>query len=208
VKDRVDDDDDDDALMAACRIEGGTRAFAVLVSRHEARLRLFLARSLGDYVDVDAEARDLAQDVFVEVWQSRARYQARGRFVGWLLRIARSRATSRGRALAVRRLFSLRSAPTTTTTTLDPLAAVLRREEEARVRAALSALPRTTREAVTLRFTYGLEHKEIGAILDVNEGAVRVRVHRGLGALEAALRPVVDDDAPSVVPAFTARSLR
>lgn len=186
----------DDDLMKRVAVDDG-RAFAVLVERHEAKLRLYLARLLPRDVDASAEARELAQDVFVDVWRARARYEPRGFFLAWLLRMARSRATSRGRALQVRRLFAWKAAAATTSSTppIDGLESVLAREDAAKVRAALASLPAKTREAVTLRFTYGLEPKEIAEVLGVDAGAVRVRLHRGLQLLRERVGvDVVDVD--------------
>lgn len=201
-------DRSDDELMAACAGADDAAAFATLVARHEARVRLFIARSLPSDIDVVAEARDLAQEVFLEVWQRRRRYEGRGFFVAFLLRLARSRATSRGRALTVRRLFaratssapspsesssssSSSSSASSSSRPPDGFEAVLAREEAERLRAAMATLPRATREAITLRFTFGLEPREIAEVLGVDAGAVRVRLHRGLALLRERLD--VDD---------------
>lgn len=229
------DDESDDALMERVARDDG-RAFAVLVVRHEARLRLYLARLLPSDVDAVVEARDLAQDVFVDVWRARARYQPRGFFLAWLLRMARSRAISRGRALQVRRLFARRASTAGNSpgaaaavgagaanaansanaahaaAGVDGLETVLAREEAAQVRQALAALPEKTREAVTLRFTYGMEPKEIGAVLGVDAGAVRVRLHRGLALLRARLGDdsvaAVADPAAVPVPVWSKEGVR
>lgn len=196
----------DDDLMQRVADDDDGRAFAVLVQRHEARLRLFLARSLPNDVDAAASARDVAQDVFVDVWKSRKRYQARGFFLAWLLRMARSRAASRGRALRVRRFFAgAAAASTTTTAPCDGLESVLHKEQADRLRAAIATLPTKTREALTLRFTYDLEPREIAEILGVDAGAVRVRLHRGLELLRAR---VPEDEVLVVVPVLLEEGVR
>ena len=196
--DRAHTEVDDDALMSRVSV-GDADAFASLVRRHEGRLRAFLARSLPQDVDGVAEARDLAQEVFVELWQRRTRYEARGLFVAYLLRLARSKATSRGRALAVRRAFSLRSSTSASfppAAPADALAALLSAEEAAAVRARFQALPRASREAITLRCLYDLEPTEIAKVTGKSPEAVRVALHRGVHLLRAseplalaALRP-------------------
>jgi RNA polymerase sigma-70 factor (ECF subfamily) len=180
---------DDDALMARVRA-GDARAFASLVEKHEERVRRFLERMLAS----SAEAEDVCQDVFVEVWRTRDRYEARGQFVAWLFRIARSRAASRGRFLAVRRFlvgWSEHEAARTPTTEGTPADHVLRGEHDRQRRRdldrALLRLPHDVREAVVLRHTLDVDYRALAAMLGVSEGALRVRVHRGLAALRAQL---------------------
>src|SRR5581483_9224303 len=46
----------------------------------------FIYRTLRD----EAESEDLAQNVFVQVWKSRSRYQRTAKFSTWLFTIARN----------------------------------------------------------------------------------------------------------------------
>jgi RNA polymerase sigma-70 factor (ECF subfamily) len=55
------------------------------------------------------------------------------------------------------------------------------------VRDAVSALPATVREALVLSRFHGLSYEEIGRICGCSEGAVKVRVHRAMKQLRAAL---------------------
>ncbi len=188
---RDDDDDDasDDALMRACANDDSA-AFATLVRRHEARLRGFLARSLPSDIDGRSEARDLCQEVFLEVWRARHRYTGTGRFVPWILRMARSRATSRGRALAVRRLFARRATLAPADDAIvddDALARLLSAEDRRRVRQALASLSRADREVLTLRVMWELDYEVIADALGLQPGAVRVRAYRALTRLASAL---------------------
>jgi RNA polymerase sigma-70 factor (ECF subfamily) len=75
----------DDELMMLAR--AGTRdAFEVLVERHAQRLVNLCARFLNDA----QLGRDAAQDTWVLVWQRRASYRAEGRFLQWLITVARN----------------------------------------------------------------------------------------------------------------------
>lgn len=176
------DDESDDDLMARAR-GGAHAAFAVLVKRHERRVLGYLKRSLDD----GEEARDVAQDVFVEVWRRREQYQPQGKFVGWLFRIARSRATSRGRFRAVRRLFAARARPEEEGGA-RPDDVLERRHQDAAVRAALQGLPASLRDAVALRHGAGLDYSDIAGILGIDEAAARQRACRGLALLGKTLR--------------------
>ncbi|MFW5830203.1 MAG: RNA polymerase sigma factor, partial [Planctomycetota bacterium] len=67
--------------------DGDRDAFAVLVERHQARVRLWIAQLVSDRED----AYDLAQEVFLAVWQAVPRFQPGQRFLPWMRAIARHR---------------------------------------------------------------------------------------------------------------------
>ena len=74
----------------------------------------------------------------------------------------------------------------------DPADAVVAREEQARVRAALAGLPRTQAIALVLRHS-GLSYAEVAAVLGLAPGSVGTTLRRA----ERALRKEVDRRAPS-----------
>lgn len=173
----------DDALMTLAAA-GDAVAFATVVRRHEQAVLRYLRHALPDAHD----ARDVCQDVFVEVWRRRQTYEPRGVFAAWLFRMARSRAISRGRMHTVRRLFAAR-AVVDDRSGPRPDDVYDERVAAARVRGALQQLPATLREAVALRHGAELDHRTIAAILDVDEATARQRACRGLAALRERLAP-------------------
>ena len=77
--------DPDAALML--RVKRGDRAaFAELVGKYQQPLVNFICRTLRD----EAESEDVAQNVFLQVYKSRQRYQPTAKFSTWLFTIARN----------------------------------------------------------------------------------------------------------------------
>src|ERR1035438_6432991 len=77
--------DPDAALML--RVKRGDRAaFAELVEKYKQPVMNFVYRSLRDEI----EAEDVAQNVFLQVYKSRSRYQRTAKFSTWLFTIARN----------------------------------------------------------------------------------------------------------------------
>src|SRR5580692_12448579 len=77
--------DPDAALML--RVKRGDRAaFTELVEKYKQPVMNFVYRSLRD----ETEAEDLAQNVFLQVFKSRARYERTAKFSTWLFTIARN----------------------------------------------------------------------------------------------------------------------
>ena len=69
----------------------------------------------------------------------------------------------------------------------DPHTALLGRDLEERLRAAIEQLPRMQRDVFLLRAQQGLEYGEIAAALDTSTGAARVHYHHAAKRLKAAL---------------------
>src|SRR6202012_2952737 len=81
----ADQPDLDAALML--RVKRGDRtAFTELVEKYKQPVMNFVYRSLRD----ETEAEDLAQNVFLQVYKSRDRYQRTAKFSTWLFTIARN----------------------------------------------------------------------------------------------------------------------
>jgi len=69
------------------RVKRGDRAaFTELVEQYKQPVMNFVFRSLRDEI----EAEDLAQNVFLQVYKSRARYERTAKFSTWLFTIARN----------------------------------------------------------------------------------------------------------------------
>src|SRR3954468_258727 len=85
MSEHCDQEIDDAALMAEVA-RGDTVAFERLIERHQALVIGTVGRMLGSNSDVE----DLAQQVFLRVWRSAARYVPRAKFTTWLLKITRN----------------------------------------------------------------------------------------------------------------------
>jgi len=77
---------DPDAALMLCVKQGDTDAFAVLVDKYKQPVLNLAYRMLRDA----AEAEDLAQAVFVQVFKSAGRYEVASKFSTWLFTIARN----------------------------------------------------------------------------------------------------------------------
>ena len=77
---------DPDAVLML-RVKRGDRAeFAELAGKYQQPLFNFIFRTLRD----EAESDDVAQNVFLQVYKSRQRYQPTAKFSTWLFTIARN----------------------------------------------------------------------------------------------------------------------
>ena len=158
-------------------------AFGVLYRRYLDRLYGYSFYLLGDHHD----AEDATERTFVAALSAIGGFRDEGAsFRAWLFRIAHNQVAnalrSRGRHLASS--LDLVHEPAVED---DPASALAATEDARRLRRALSMLSDDRRQVLVLRFVDGLSAREIGAVLDRSEGAVRVLQHRALRELEAIL---------------------
>jgi RNA polymerase sigma-70 factor (ECF subfamily) len=184
---------DDAALMAAIA-RGETVAFERFYDRYASVVLATCLRILRDR----AEAEDVLEEVFWEIWSRRSRYDAsRSTPFGYLLTLARSRALDRLRFRKRRASVWLesqhadRAAPARSTGGgADPFEDTLAVQQRVALERALGELPSPHRRAVEMNFFEGLSHGEISEQLGDPLGTVKTRIRQGLLTLRKVLRSI------------------
>jgi RNA polymerase sigma factor (sigma-70 family) len=174
---------DDAELVRRSRTDPA--AFRTLYDRHAAAVHAFLLRRTGD----PASAFELTSETFAGAWLGRERFRDLG--IGaapWLFGIARNVLAASVRARSIPREGRRRIGLDAVDTFAAPRDEWIAGLDEDLAR-ALASLPDSQRRAVELRVLERTGYDEIGRELRVSPGAARVRVHRGLAALRALLRP-------------------
>jgi RNA polymerase sigma-70 factor (ECF subfamily) len=175
--------------QAMSRLAAGDRSvIGSLYDRHARAVFSLAVRVLGN----GADAEEIVQDVFSQVWSQAARFDAaRGTFAAWVLMMTRSRAIDRLRA---RRAGAAALAADPVGEAADPIPtqeeSVIAREDADRVRGALQDLNLSQRTAIELAYYEGLSQSEIAERLQEPLGTVKTRIRSGLLKLRAALQGV------------------
>lgn len=164
------------------------RAFAELMARWEIPVKRFLARMLQN----EHEAADLAQEVFVRLYQKRGLYRTGARFSPWIFSIAANQARNRLRWWRRRPAVSLEAwseeMPELADTAATDAAKSLQRAERAEaVRAAVAALPSDWREALILCEYEELTMAEAAEALGTTVKSVESRLYRARERLRGKL---------------------
>ncbi|HEX2252493.1 MAG TPA: sigma-70 family RNA polymerase sigma factor [Thermoanaerobaculia bacterium] len=184
----------DSELMAATR-RGCRDSFGQLVDRHKDRLVAYLTRLAGSR----ERAEDLAQEAFLRLYQQAGRYDERGKLQGLLYSIATNLLRSEERRLRRWHLLAPFLGQPSPANGFHPEPApstrVLQRELEREMAAALAALPLRYRVPVVLFEIEGWTLAAIAAHLEVQEGTVKSRLHRGRQRLKQKLAPYWNEDA-------------
>jgi RNA polymerase sigma-70 factor, ECF subfamily len=186
----------DHGLVERC-LEGDPSAFARLVALHENMVFNLAARMLGDV----EEARDVSQEVFLQVYRTLGRFEGRSSVKTWIYRIVVNQCHNRRRWW--RRRARERSRPIEDLTAAEearlseaeagasPSAfdRVRRAERAARVQEAMMSLSFAHRAVLMLRDAEGLSCEAVAETLALPVGTVKSRLSRAREALRARLLP-------------------
>jgi RNA polymerase sigma-70 factor (ECF subfamily) len=186
--------DPDAALML--RVKQGDRgAFEELVEKYKQPVMNLVYRTLPDA----AEAEDLAQHVFLQVFKSAYRYEVSAKFTTWLFTIARNlclneiRRRSRHPAQSLDETFAdsddqpVRQAEDLKTA--SPPDSLLHSELEEKIEEALAQLPEKQRTAILMCRGDEFSYEDIARVLDCSVSATKSLIHRGRETLKQKLKP-------------------
>lgn len=166
---------------------GNSYALEVLVKRYKLKIINFVYRMVGDL----DQAEDIAQEVFIRVYQHRERYQPIAKFSTWLYTIASNLAKSELRRRSIfnpisltrlkgERLSSIKSSPDK---------ALLEKELGQKIQEGIEKLKPNYRAPLILRDVEGLSYEEISEIVGCPLGTVKSRINRA----RLKLREILDD---------------
>lgn len=161
--------------------EGDAAAFTELVRAWEGPIGRFLFR-LTRSVET---ARDLTQDLFARMYQSRRTYRDQGHFSTWIYRVALNLA--RDEARRNRRATEPYPDQEVACGGLSADGWAERNETVARVVAALNDLPAPLQEVVVLRYYEDFGFEEMARLLETPASTLKSRFALALRRLEGQL---------------------
>lgn len=171
---------------------GDTEAFGDLLRRYQGRVFSLVLR----LVSREDEAQELTQEVFLQAFKSRQRFDAARPFRPWLLKIAVNVCRNH------RRNSARREYPGELPNGAEPLWAsplpdgeqrTSRNETARALDAALGRLPADDRALLLLRFCEGLNYDELGTVYHRPQTVLKMRVHRAVKRLRAAAREIFEE---------------
>lgn len=172
-----------EATLSPARAEGAVEpGFETFVAGQQERVRRLAGRLLGWRGDVE----DVVQDVFLAVFERRARLAEIRDRERWLTTLTLNACRRRHRRIALWRAcvgwLGRRSAERAV-----PQTGLESEEREERTRRAVASLPQAYREVIVLRYLEGIEITEIAVLAGASVDAVAARLSRARAMLRAAL---------------------
>jgi len=176
--------------------DGDTEAFDRLFVKHMRGIVNFAYR----FVRNREIAEEMAQEIFLKVYENAAGYKIKARFTSWLYRIATNVCLNEIRKPQFRVPHqSLHTSPFDGEndedrkleygTTAGPDQIFEQRDLSRIIRQALQQLPEKQRIAFILNKYQELSYSEVAGVLDVSEKAVKSLIHRAKEALAERLKP-------------------
>ena len=179
----------DAELMLSVK-DGDGASFSVLLDKHRLSVVHFLYRMVQNH----AVAEELAQEVFLRVYRSRATYEPTAKFTTWLFRIATHLALNSLRdgkhdRMQERLDDTSSDMPTRQVPDLRPSVeqSMVYQARLDEVRRAVATLPEKQRAAVLMHKYHEMEYTQIAKVLNCSESAVKSLLFRAYETLRARL---------------------
>jgi RNA polymerase sigma-70 factor (ECF subfamily) len=162
---------------------GDMEAFRLLVEAHQSRVIGTITKMLGS----DAEAEDLAQQVFIRIWKSAPRYQPTAKFTTWLFRITRNLVFNelRRKRHFIDQIEDI--AEPAERPDKEPDQMLLEGELQGAIREAINQLPESQRMAIILRRYEEMPYEEIANVMGTTVPAVKSILFRARAELRERL---------------------
>lgn len=179
----IDSENEHDLALMRGVAAGSEDAMRELVERHQGRVYGTIVRMLGS----DREAEDLAQQVFVRVWESAGRYQPTAKFTTWLYTIVRNLVFNETRRREKSSLSDELNESLHDENQSSPADDLLAGEKMQAIQAAIDALPEQQRLAVIMRRYDDVSYEEIAVVLKQTVPGVKSLLFRARQALRESL---------------------
>ncbi len=183
---------DQDSTLVRWALQGDVDAFAEIVKRYETAIVNYIYWMVLNRED----ALDIAQDVFIKVYQSLEKFNPTYKFSSWLFTVAKN-CTIDALRKSQKNLVSLEEAlgedesgpglQIEDSDSPNPERLLLNKELGFHLKEALSELPSVYREVIILRHVQDKSYEEISEILELPLGTVKNRIFRAREILRGLL---------------------
>jgi RNA polymerase sigma-70 factor (ECF subfamily) len=180
-----------DADLVVRALAGREDGFEELVRRYQRPIVAYVYRMVGDY----DTALDLAQEVFIRVYNSLGRYRPEFKFSTWIYRIAHNASIDHLRRAGSTRTEEMEVAGDGGSTFEKPIASksltpeqeTERGERRAEIEEVVRQLAPAYRELIVLRHSHDLSYDEIAEVTGLPLGTVKNRIFRAREAMRELL---------------------
>ena len=173
--------------------KGDEDAFEILVNRHQTSVLNLIYRFIGDRT----QAKDLAQEVFIRVWQSAKGYEPKAKFTTWIYKITTNLCLNEIKSARRRRWFPFHRSDEDNERSIEETLSdaapsaedlLLEKERSRQISDALQSLPDNQRMALVLKRYDDLSYQEIAQIIGCSVSAVESLLVRAKRSLQEKLK--------------------
>lgn len=173
--------------------KGDEDAFEILVGRHQTSILNLIYRFIGDRM----QAKDVAQEVFIRIWQSAKNYEPKAKFTTWIYRITANLCFNELKSSRRKKWFSFNWSDENGEHTIEEALSdnapsaedlLLQKERSRQISNALQSLPDNQRMALVLKRYDDLSYQEIAEIIGCSVSAVESLLVRAKRTLQEKLK--------------------
>ncbi len=183
--------------------KGDSRAFDMLVLKHQHKVMGVISR----YIKDRSEIEDVAQETFIKAFRALKNFRGDSQFYTWLYRIATNTAKNHIVMHSRRPPNSDVDAGEAEYMYGDSILSQIENPENKLfgeelndvIQTTIKALPEDLRSALTLREFEGLSYEEIAEVMECPIGTVRSRIFRAREAIDNLVKPIMERNAVNVV---------
>lgn len=182
------DQKSDDVLITLFQ-SGEEEVFRFLVERYRERVRNLIYSIFNDSSVVD----DIAQEVFIRVYEALPKFRFEASFYTWLYRITVNKSRDEMRKKKRQKFFSLHSMLDASNTEFHSKIRVYPEDTSAQelVSKGLQQLPEKFRVPIILKDIDGLSYEEMAEVMQCEIGTVKSRLSRARTMLRNVLIPLL-----------------
>jgi RNA polymerase sigma-70 factor (ECF subfamily) len=189
----------DERILITQSQQGDPTAFEELVIKYQREVFAIALGMLGDYDD----AKDVAQDAFVQAYKAIRAFQGKSKFSTWLISITINLCRHRRRWWGQRKkhiagsldepIENEEGSMTRQIADTAPISSekAIHTEERTQMIKALKALDKTSRTIIVLRDIQDLSYEEIAKVLHCRTGTVKSRLNRARLKLKSLVEEMV-----------------
>ena len=160
------------------------QSFAYLYDNYSGALNSVIGSIIAD----QETARDVLQEVFVNIWRKIGSYDAaKGRLFTWMMNVARNAAIDKLRSKSYQDSLKNRAIDGESATAL-PGTITHSQVNDVGLKKMLTKLKEEYRTLIDLSYFQGYTHEEIAKIMDIPLGTVKTRIRSALTQLRTMIQ--------------------
>ncbi len=150
------------------------------------KLFRFALRFLGN----EEEAKDIVQEVFIRVWNSRDQMEEVQNWEAWCMRITKNLSLDRIRTLAKKQTQPIEKSYQVRHEALTPHESTEIGESMQKITQMIASLPEKQRQVIHLRDVEGYSYQEICEILELDMNQVKVNLFRARNSVRERMTKI------------------
>lgn len=165
-------------------ISGNRETFESLYNSYVGKIFNYINSFIYD----SDQAKDITQNTFLQLWDSRSNLDVNGNIEGYIYSIARNLLFREIRRLNIFKSYAIKVQETAKEEEESDIEENLSRDMiEQQILSLLAELPEARRRIFLMRWSKGLSNKEIAQELSISEKTVSTQIHRTISFLKSKM---------------------